>query len=304
MVSKKQANDIVANLNKSGHEMYRNRIAEDLRLIQSLTKKLDPDNITQESKDLYLSLAKDKRYARKSPVKFVNSTLDLNTKERLIDYVNLQNVGYIKTKVQVYGGQVMLATRGENLPQDALPHYTIKEVGEKKIIAQEGKQFVVISSDGVARYGRGGGFQGNDIKFVTREDSMGVMLTNLGRLVFHRFPKASNLSTGLNFMPNENAIDFIDLKDHFDYRKQQIKKDSKVLLVKKTGIIKDTLSNIFEKLKDNEWTPPLEYQDLTAIELYEDESEFDNMYMWSKTSLTFASIGSIDWDLIIRKKSR
>lgn len=295
---KRKGNDIVANLNKSGHEMYKNLIEGDLRLIEELKRKLDPENIIKEAKDLYLKLAKDKRYARKSPVKFVNNALDLTTKERLIDYVNLQDLGYIKTKVQVYGGQGILSTRGENLPQDALPHYTIKEIPNKKIITQEDNQFVTLSADGVARYGKQGGFQGNQIRFATREDSVGIMLTNLGRLRLHRYPLPSNLSKGLAFLPNEHAIDFINLQNHFDYKTQTVKKDSKVLIIKKTCIIKDTLSNLYQNLNDKEWAPPIEYQNITAIELYSDEDELRKMFIWSNTNKTFVRFGDIDWDFI------
>ena len=285
-------NDVLANLNARGHTDYERLIKDEMDRIAYLENQAREENIIEEAKSLFYNLSQNPDYQRISPVYFINSTLDVSTRERVADFVNIYQHSDIRGKVHYYGPNGILKTSGKNLPKDTIPYYTIYN---KDLTFQEGDFLYKLNLDRVPKLGSNLGFISGDIKLAVPHDKAGIYLTNTGRLgVFHKV-YAMNRSDGEGFMHGEHVVDFIPINPYININTLETTQEGvKVVIVRDTHYEVIDLDRILEEYVNLGMLKSIEYKDVRAIELLEDEKELSKVYIWAYDDQSYVRLSDID----------
>ena len=283
----RNSNNVLANLDKQGYQHYARLIADSLKEIDRLKKM--KENIVNEAKNLFLELSQVPEFQRKSPVKFINNTLGID-KERLLDFVSIFKNSDIKRKYHYYGLSGVTYSRGPNLHKDYVPLYTI--YNPERLLIQEGNMITKISANMINPIDKG--VIGSNVKLVLPDKSIGLYLTNYGRLgVFNRLVEGSQLGEPL--LDGEHLVDFISLSDSVNKNTLEAYTNQLVLLVKDNYLSVIPLREVMKEWIDKGAFVTDPYLDVRSMELLDDESELKSIYLWNNTVSEFIPIGNIEW---------
>lgn len=286
------SNDILANLNNSGHERYKALIERQLKEIERLKEKLKEENITEEIKQVYYSLSTIKDFYRKSPVEFLNDSLDIESRELLLEATDLlgQAQGVLPHKVHYFPNYPLSTTLGENLPKDFRPLYTVRTPwiayqSDGYIDGIKAEYLPDITSENLY-------FNTNPSQFVAPLGRHGLYLTNQGYIGIWYKPDAEGYNS-LELLPNDYVIDFIDITDMVDWETKKVIADKKVVIVKNLGVSVVDLQRLLDIHFDRGnlmYVPNKAYIEVSALEVVDSESELSNMYIFSYDLKTYISL--------------
>lgn len=289
-----KGNDVIANLNRRGHDYYRSQIESELRAIDGLKEKMNAKSIIEEAKQTYLKLSQLNEFKRKSPVKFLNGSISLDAKEKLLDYVSIFEKGKINSKIHYYGGSTVLKTSGENLPAQYQPSYTIRD--KRNLLYQEGRYLRKLLPNLVPYMDNKLGYIAGDIKLLIPEDEVGIYLTNFGRVGITDIMYPRDYEVGYPLLEGEFFLDFIPVTGHVNTRTYMAKSKAKLLMTSNEEIKIITLEEFLEDYRlYRDLTRLAKYDSTLAIEIIEDESDLQYMYIWNRTSKKFVRLSDVNW---------
>lgn len=282
-----QGNDVLPNLNNEGHNKFVSLIENQLHQINQLKEKLKDENIEEEIKKSYLTLSKIEDFQRKSPVEFLNDSLDITRRQLLLEASDLigNSSQFLPTKVHYYENSPLTKTLGENIPKGYYPLYTIKTSAVS--YQSEGMLDHIFTVDlPDLKDERNLVYNTFAAEFVFPSNRRGIYLTSHGNLgIWDKAPTTSR--DYLDLSPGEFVIDFIDIHDIKDYSTKKIVllKNENMAIYGLDDIMK--IHNVRGHLKYDENRL---FFDIKSMEMIDSEEELDQMYVFQLEPRTFVKL--------------
>lgn len=276
-------NNVLANLNTEGHMKYLSLIKSQLHRIDLLKEKMKDENIKEEIKEEYLKLSKLDDFKRKSPVLFVNDSLDIRRRELLVEAKDLvvKSELELPTKIHYYPNVPLSKTIGENLPKDYIPTYTTKA---RTVVSQYEKManlnYAVSLPDTMKLA------ELNTIAFpshfVCPAGKTGIYITQRGYIgIFD-----SKKDKFINLVVDDFVKDFIVFDSKKDLGKQ-------VVLLKDRGMMLyslDRLLKLNEEYGELRYAPNNVFLSIKSAEMIENEDELEEMYVFKYHPRTYVKL--------------
>ena len=285
-------NLVLAHMNDEGYLNYRKQIENELKAIAELERKALEENIIKEAKELFYQLSQEEEFRRKSPVRYINSTIDIGTRERIADFVSIYEDSNILSKIHYYGENGVVKTDGKNLPKGAIPYYTLHHTD---ITIQDREEFYNSKLHHIPKLGEPNYLTG-DLRCVMPEGKAGLYITNTGRFSVNHTVYPIDGTPGMVLMPGEFVIDYLPLNDYINVNTLEVTNPTKVLIVKDNYLYLEDLSEIMTLYGNVGHLPMEKYEDVRAIEIVSDEKDFENMYIWCITERKLVRMSDVLWD--------